>query len=103
MCVEGQRWEECHPHFPRSHNNFAIQAPAERRYLKNAHPDRGPATVVSSALGESPVLLVGLVDGTVALVEVLKASVNLVPELQLTVLAGHIKGSLLEWKQVTCN
>lgn len=42
--------------------------------------------------GEAPVLLVGLVDGQLVLVEALRASVNLALEIQTTILEHLLKG-----------
>ena len=40
-----------------------------------------------------PLMLVGLVDGSLALVQVLKASAHLAPELQVTDMGRCIKGT----------
>ncbi len=45
--------------------------------------------------GEAPLLLVGLVDGQLVLVEVLRASVNLAVEVQTTILEHLLKGEQL--------
>ena len=42
--------------------------------------------------GEAPLLLVGLIDGQLVLVEVLRASLNLALEIQTTVLEHLLKG-----------
>lgn len=47
-------------------------------------------------MGELPLVLVGLVDGTLALAEVLKASFNLAPEIQVTDMGRRIKGREVE-------
>ena len=47
---------------------------------------------ISQKDGEVPLLVVGLLDGQLVLVEVLRASVNLSPELQLTRLEHWLKG-----------
>jgi len=49
---------------------------------------------VSQKDGEVPLLLVGLLDGQLVLAEVLRASVNLSPELQLTRLEHWVKGAV---------
>jgi len=53
---------------------------------------------VSQKDGEVPLLLVGLLDGQLVLAEVLRASVNLSPELQLTRLEHWMKGET--WGEV---
>ena len=47
---------------------------------------------ISQKDGEVPLLVVGLLDGQLVLAEVLRASVNLSPELQLTRLEHWLKG-----------
>jgi len=47
---------------------------------------------ISQKDGEVPLLAVGLLDGQLVLAEVLRASVNLSPELQLTRLEHWLKG-----------
>lgn len=43
--------------------------------------------------GSFPLILVGLVDGGLALASVLKASIHLTPELQITDMGRCIKGT----------
>lgn len=48
---------------------------------------------ISPNAGSFPLILVGLVDGSLALAAVLKASVHLTPELQITDMGRCIKGT----------
>jgi hypothetical protein len=51
---------------------------------------------VGEVAGELPLILVGLVDGTLAMAEILKASFHLAPEIQVTDIGRHIKGKTSE-------